>query len=214
MQYAQSVETRKIMYAGMEDRLKINVPILDKILDLRRQCADLLGYNTWAAYVLEDRMIKSAPAAASFLDDLQQKLRPIGENDLQNLLALKKKEHEELSIPFDHQFYAWDWRYYDRKYVETSLSLDNDFIKEHFPVDVVVPAILDIYKDLLNVRIEEVPNAVVWHPGRDFPPKKINLITTLLLDVKQYSAWELDATDESGFLGFLHLDLYPRGNYQ
>jgi metallopeptidase MepB len=154
------------MYEGMEDRLKINVPVLDKILDLRRQCADLLGYETWAAYVLEDRMIKSASAAAAFLDDVQQKLNPIGQEDRQNLLALKKKEHEELGIPFDDELYAWDWRYYDRKYVETSLSLDNDFIKEHFPVNVVVPAILDIYRDLLRVRLEEVPNAVVWHPGK------------------------------------------------
>lgn len=165
MQYAQNSETRKTMYAGMEDRLKINVPVLDKILDLRRQCADLLGYDTWAAYVLEERMIKSAGAAAAFLDDVQQKLNPIGQNDLQNLLALKQQEHQELGIPFDGVLYAWDSRYYDRKWVETSLSLDNDFIKEHFPVDVVVPAILGIYTELLNVRIEEVPNAVVWHPG-------------------------------------------------
>ncbi|KAG8837790.1 hypothetical protein FRC18_008052 [Serendipita sp. 400] len=120
MQYAQNVETRKTMYAGMEDRLKINVPLN-----------------------------------------------------------------------------SWDWRYYDRKLVETSLSLDNDFVKEHFPVNVVIPAILDIYKELLNVRIEEVKNATVWHQ-----------------DVKQYAAWELDAKDDSGFLGYLHLDLYPReGKY-
>ncbi|KAG8800321.1 hypothetical protein FRC16_003127 [Serendipita sp. 398] len=197
MQYAQNVETRKTMYAGMEDRLKINVPVFDRILELRRQCADILGYDTWAAYRLEDRMIKSASAAAQFLDDLQEKLTPIGQSDLQNLLALKKKEHEELGIPYDDQLNSWDWRYYDRKLVETSLSLDNDFVKEHFPVNVVIPAILDIYKELLNVRIEEVKNATVWHQ-----------------DVKQYAAWELDAKDESGFLGYLHLDLYPReGKY-
>lgn len=195
MQYAQIPETRKTMYSGMEDRLKVNVPIFDSILELRRKCADLLGYDTWAAYVLEDRMIKSASAAAAFLDDLQQKLKPIGDSDLQTLLKLKEEEHKELGLPFDGNFYAWDWRYYDRKLVETSLSLDNDLVKEHFPVNVVVPAILDIYKDLLNVRIEEVPNAEVWHP-----------------DVKQYAAWELDAKDESGFLGYLHLDLYPREN--
>ncbi|KAG8819006.1 hypothetical protein FRC17_010634 [Serendipita sp. 399] len=197
MQYAQNVETRKTMYAGMEDRLKINVPVFDKILELRRQCAAILGYDTWAAYRLEDRMIKSASAAAQFLDDLQEKLTPIGQSDLQKLLTLKKKEHEELGVPYDDQLNAWDWRYYDRKLVETSLSLDNDFVKEHFPVNVVVPAILDIYKELLNVRIEEVKNATVWHS-----------------DVKQYAAWELDAKDESGFLGYLHLDLYPReGKY-
>lgn len=149
----------------MEDRLKVNVPVLDRMLDLRRQIAALLGYETWASYRLEDRMIKTESAARAFLDDLEQKLRPLGEKDRLALLELKKVEHEKLGIPFDNELYIWDYRYFDRKYVETTLSLDNDFVKQHFPVDVVVPAILDIYKDLLNVRIEEVPNAVVWHEG-------------------------------------------------
>ncbi|PVG02273.1 zincin [Serendipita vermifera] len=195
LQYAKLEETRKRMFAGMEDRLKINKPVLDEILELRRKCAELLGYETWAAYVLEDRMIKSADAAKQFLVDLQQKLNPIGQKDLQNLLALKKEECEKANVGFDGQLNVWDWRYFDRLYVEKTYSLDQDRVKEHFPVEVVVPAIMDIYKEIFNARISEVKDNVVWHQ-----------------DVKQYAVWEEGATDETGFLGYLHLDLYPREN--
>jgi Zn-dependent oligopeptidase len=214
MQYAENPETRKIMFAGVEDRLKINVPVLDDILRLRRECAALLGYETWAAYVLEDRMIKSAEAAKHFLSDLRDKLRPVGQNDLQTLLDLKKKEHERLSLPFDGNFYAWDWRYYDRLFIETSLSLDNDAVKEYFPVEAIVKAIMDIYTEMFRVHVEEVSDAVVWHPGIYILLLYLKQSNTAILDVKQFAVWNAtgQTPEPEDFLGYLHLDLYPREN--
>lgn len=114
------------------------------------------------------------------MDDLQQKLRPVGIHDRENLLKLKEKEHSKLGLPFDGEFYIWDYRYaicsfylfqilsfaryYDRLFVEESLSLDDALVKEYFPVDVVVPTILEIYQDLLGVKFEEVKGNL-WHPG-------------------------------------------------
>jgi Zn-dependent oligopeptidase len=60
---------------------------------------------------------------------------------------------------------VWDYRYYDRKYIEESLSLDDTVVKEYFPVSAVVPAILDIYQNLLGVQFEEIQNASKWHAG-------------------------------------------------
>lgn len=45
-----------------------------------------------------------------FLDDLEKRLSPVGTKDRENLLAMKKKEHEELGLPFDGEFYIWDYR--------------------------------------------------------------------------------------------------------
>lgn len=58
-------------------------------------------------------------------------------------------------------------RYYDRLFVEKTLSLDDSLVKEHFPVSVVVPTILGIYQNLLGVRFVEVTGDKkdVWHPG-------------------------------------------------
>lgn len=99
-----------------------------------------------------------------FVNDLEAKLYPVGIKDREVLLALKKKEYEEKGLAFDGEFYLWDYRYYDRVYVEESLSLDDTIVKEYFPVSTVVPAILGIYQNLLGVQFEEIQHST-WHPG-------------------------------------------------
>ena len=101
---------------------------------------------------------------SQFLSDLEKKLRPIGLKDRENLLAIKKEEHAEKGYPFDGEFYIWDYRYYDRKFIEKSLDLDDSLVKEYFPVTVVVPTILDIYQRLLSVRFVALETET-WHPG-------------------------------------------------
>ncbi|KAF8073822.1 metallopeptidase MepB [Lyophyllum atratum] len=192
--FAENPETRQRAQEGHESRLEVNVPLLNKALDLRRQIASLLGYNTWADYVTEEKMIKSGKNVDNFLNDLETKLRPVGLKEREVLLALKKKEHEEKGIPFDGEFYIWDYRYYDRKYVEESLKLDDMVVKEYFPVSVVVPTILEIYQNLLGVRFEEIQGST-WHP-----------------EVQQFAVWDKDAKDESGFVGYCYLDLFPRAS--
>ncbi|KAE9403952.1 zincin [Gymnopus androsaceus JB14] len=191
--FAKNPETRRQAFEGYESRLEVNVPLLSKALGIRRQLASLLGYKTWADYITEVKMIKNGKGVTDFLDDLEEKLRPVGVKDRETLLALKKKEHEELGLPFDGEFYIWDYRYYDRKFIEESLDLDDMLVKEYFPVTVVVPTILEIYQNLLGVRFEEI-NGTTWHP-----------------EVQQFSVWEKDSKDESGFIGYCYLDLYPRG---
>jgi Zn-dependent oligopeptidase len=130
-----------------------------------------------------------------FLDDLESKLRPVGDKDLETLLAMKKKEHQEKGYPFDGQFYLWDYRYYDRKFIEQTLDLDDMLVKEYFPVSVVVPTILEIYQSLLSVQFKEIKNASTWHP-----------------EVQAFEVWEKDAKDASDFVGYCYLDLFPRAN--
>ena len=127
------------------------------------------------------------------MTDLEQKLRPVGLKDRETLLALKKEEHEEKGLPFDGEFYLWDYRYYDRKFIERSLDLDDMLVKEYFPVSKVVPAILEIYQNLLGVKFVEVKGET-WHP-----------------EVQQFAVWENDAKDKDGFVGWCYLDLFPRG---
>ncbi|KAJ8519018.1 hypothetical protein ONZ45_g3985 [Pleurotus djamor] len=191
--FAENPETRKRAQEAHESRLAINVPLLSKALELRRQIATLLGYDTWADYITEVKMIKSSKGVNDFLADLESKLRPVGIKERETLLGLKKKEHEEKGFPFDGEFYLWDYRYYDRLYIEKSLDLDDSLVKEYFPVSVVVPTILDIYQNLLGVRFEELKDTSTWHT-----------------DVQHFAVWQKDAKDESGFVGYCYLDLFPR----
>lgn len=190
--FAESPVTRQRALEGFESRLSNNVSLLDKALELRREIAKILGYKTWADYITEVKMIKSGDGIKNFLDDLESKLRPVGEKELKILLAMKEKEHKEKGFPFDGNFYIWDYRYYDRKYVEETLDLDDMLVKEYFPVSVVVPTILQIYQDLLGVKFVEIETST-WHP-----------------DVQKFAVWEKDAKDESGFVGYCYLDLFPR----
>jgi len=192
LKFAESPATRQRAFEAYESRLSINVPVLDKVLELRRKIADLLGYPTWADYVTEVKMAKNAKTVKGFLDDLEQKLRPVALKEREILLAMKQEEHKNMGLEFDGEFNIWDYRYYDRKYVEKSLDLDDMLVKEYFPVTVVVPAILEIYQTLLGVKFVEVKGET-WHP-----------------EVQQFAVWEHDAKDKSGFVGWCYLDLFPR----
>jgi Zn-dependent oligopeptidase len=95
---------------------------------------------------------------------LQKKLHPVGLKDRETLLKLKEKEHAEKGFPFDGQFYVWDYRYYDQKFIQSSLDLDESLVKEYFPVSVIVPQIIQIYQDLLSIKFVEIKDEC-WHPG-------------------------------------------------
>ena len=131
---------------------------------------------------------------SQFLTDLEQKLRPLGLQERETLLALKAEELKAKGEPFDGEFYIWDYRYYDRLYTEKTLSLDDALVKEYFPVSVVVPTILGIYQNLLGVRFHEIKDTTTWHP-----------------DAQMFGVWAPGAKDESDFVGYCYLDLFPRG---
>lgn len=63
--FAENPETRRQAYEGYENRLAINAPLLDKVLNLRRKIAILLGYSTWADFITEVKMVKDAASVHS-----------------------------------------------------------------------------------------------------------------------------------------------------
>ncbi|KIJ66993.1 hypothetical protein HYDPIDRAFT_174274 [Hydnomerulius pinastri MD-312] len=197
--YANSPNTRQSAHEAYEARLAINVGHLNTAIRLRREIAEILKYDSWADYITEVKMVKSAQKAKEFLAELKTHLDPLANKELVALRALKKEDHVKRGLQVDDQFYIWDYRYYDRLYVEQNLSLDDSLVKEYFPVSVVVPAILDIYQNLLGVKFVEVKGDArdVWHP-----------------EVQQFAVWDKDAKDGSGFVGYTYLDLFPRdGKY-
>ncbi|QRV82708.1 metallopeptidase MepB [Ceratobasidium sp. AG-Ba] len=132
---AQIPETRKRSYIAHENRLEVNTPLIERLLRLRRRCAKLLGYGTWADFAVEVRAAKNSQAVVNFLDDLEQKLLPVATKDLENLLKLKEKEYAEKSLPFDGCFYSWDYARYSHIFTQQTLALDRNLVKEYFPVD-------------------------------------------------------------------------------
>ncbi|XP_062966454.1 thimet oligopeptidase isoform X2 [Cynocephalus volans] len=106
-------ETRRKVEEAFNCRCKEeNCAILKELVTLRAQKSSLLGFSTHADYVLEMNMAKTSQAVATFLDELAQKLKPLGEQERAVILELKKAECEKRGLTFDGHIHAWDMRYY------------------------------------------------------------------------------------------------------
>ncbi|NP_001081384.1 thimet oligopeptidase 1 L homeolog [Xenopus laevis] len=187
--------TRQKVEAAFNSRCKEeNSRILQELVQLREQNSSILGFKTHADFVLEMNMAKNSVTVASFLEELSQKLKPLGEQERSIMLELKKNECKKRGLNFDNQINAWDMRYYMNQVEETSYNVDQNFLKEFFPIEVVTTGLLGIYQELLGLNFVLEKGAAVWHE-----------------DVSLYSV--RDATTGQ-LIGKFYLDLYPReGKY-
>ncbi|KAK6314384.1 hypothetical protein J4Q44_G00158430 [Coregonus suidteri] len=184
-------ETRKKLEEAFNSRCKEkNSAILKELVQLRAQKSSLLGFNTHADFVLEMNMAKSGKKVAGFLEELACKLKPLGEEERKVILKLKKKECQKRGLPFKGELYAWDTRYFMTQVEETQYAVDQNQLKEYFPMEVVTRGLLDIYQELLNLTFDLVEDAPVWHD-----------------DVTLYSV--KDRTTGT-VVGQFYLDLFPR----
>jgi len=188
-------ETRKQLEQAFNSRCKEeNSVILKELVELRAQKSSLLGFTTHSDFVLEMNMAKSGKKVSMFLEELARKLKPLGDEERTVLLKLKEKECQKRSLDFDGELHAWDTRYFMTQVEETQYAVDQNQLKEYFPMEVVTKGLLDIYQELLGLSFSLVDGAPVWHP-----------------DVTLYSV-----TDKTTgvCVGQFYLDLFPReGKY-
>ncbi|XP_063056634.1 thimet oligopeptidase [Engraulis encrasicolus] len=188
-------ETRKRLEQAFNSRCKEeNSVILKELVELRAKKCALLGFNTHADFVLEMNMAKSAKKVTSFLEELARKLKPLGEEERAVILKLKEQECQKRSLPFQGELHAWDTRYYMTQVEETQYAVDQNTLKEYFPMEVVTKGLLDIYQELLDLTFELVEGAPVWHDD------------VTLYCVKDRTSGQV--------VGQFYLDLFPReGKY-
>jgi Zn-dependent oligopeptidase len=191
MQDARDPEARKAFYyAYFNIAVPANVRLLRQAIAIRDRLAHLMGYRTWADYVLADRMARSPQRVERFLSALDAQLLPEARADVARLAALKAAD----SGSGDAAIEPWDVMYYDNRLRKTQYAVDDDQVRRYFPVDHVVRSVFDIYAKLLGVRFTPRVPANAWAP-----------------DVTQ---WAVSDAASGRYIGDFYLDLFPRpGKY-
>jgi len=165
-----------------------NVRILEEAIRVRDELAKLLGYESWAAYVLEVKMAKHPGAVRDFLSDLRSKIEPKRLRDMEALLAAKR---EHTGNP-DATLNIWDWRFYHNRLLKTKYAVDDFEVAKYFPLEAVLQGMFDVYETIMGVRFEPVEPARGWHP-----------------DVKLFRLRDAASGQE---LAYFFMDLFPRPN--
>jgi len=184
---------RKRYYSAYTNRgTPRNLEIMDEIVTLRKEIADLYGVPSFAHYVTKRRMVESPDTVSRFLDEVRSVVTEAELRDLGELSAVKAAVR---GIPVEEANIArWDAPYYRERLREQRYAIDQEALRRYFPTAPAVKWMLDISERLYGIRFEEA-RVPVWHDD------------VLYIDV-------LDA-GTGILLGGVYLDLYPRdGKYK
>lgn len=162
-----------------------NTEIVKQITTLRLQLARLLGYNTYADYVLEERMAENAPTVNSFLDELLGRAVDAARKDVAEVTAYAERNG------FSGTLMPWDFGYFSEKLKEEQFSITDEMTKPYFQLENVERGVFDLANRLYGLSFRANSEIPVYHP-----------------DVKAYEVF-----DSSGrFLSILYLDYFPRAS--
>ena len=184
---ASSEATRKAYYIKFYNRAADkNIAVLDSMVKKRDQLAKLMGYPTYAAYILVPKMASNPKNVWDFLNDLISRSKEKAKSDV-SLLDIEKKV--ELANQ-EAKLQPWDISYYKNQIIKKQYQINNEELRDYFPMEGCLKGMMDIYQKLLGLEFKKVTNPSVWNE-----------------DVDMYEVYE------SGKLkGRFYLDLFPRPN--
>jgi oligopeptidase A len=192
MTYADDRDLRREFYTAYSTRASDqgpnagrwdNTELMEQILALRHEEAQLLGFRDFAELSLATKMAPSTDEVIHFLKDLAERSLGHARADLDELAGFARDRHGIASLE------AWDLAYYSEKLRQAKFELSEEEVRTYFPVPKVVPGLFALVERLYGLRIREIDGVEVWHP-----------------DVKFY-----EIRDGEGELrGSFYLDLYAR----
>ncbi len=160
IQYADNRELRKQLYQAYNDRAAggdfDNRAIIVKLLSLRQELAGLLGFDSFADFKMQDRMVKSAARAHEFEEELYAKTLPYWQEEIAGLTSFARS----LGI---HDLEAWDVAYVTEKLRKARFDLDEEALRPYFPLALVLEGLFGICSRLFGLSIVQKDNPHVWH---------------------------------------------------
>ncbi len=170
------------------DNPENNVGICTKLINLRREIAQLLGYDTYADYVLEHRMASNKENVYKLLDDLVDAYKPTAIKEQEELQATAKKMEGD-----NFQLKPWDMAFYSHKLKMERYNIDAEMLRPYFQLDKVISGVFGLANTLYGITFKENTEIPVYHP-----------------DVKAYEVFDKDGS----YLAVFYADFFPRKGKQ
>lgn len=185
--YASNEQARRKFYvAFMQRGGNRNITILDELSKKRRQQAQLLGKESFAAWTLEDRMAGTPKAVDDFLTTVGSKVETLEKQEIADLTTVKRADTANPAAKLER----WDVTYYQTKVKKQNYALDQAEVRKQFPTQGSVDWLLLVSSRLYGLTFKANATLPVWHP-----------------EVKAYDVYEADGKT---YIGSFYMDLFPR----
>lgn len=162
LKYADNRQLRQELHLAaaqraFKDNERNNEGIIKEIVSLRDRRAKLLGYDTHAAFVLQERMAGTPDTVTDFLTDLLNKAKPFAISDVEKLRKLAQADGIDQLMPYDHAYYA-------EKLRVKEYDLHEEELRPYFPLDRVINAAFNLGKRLFGLEFAVRDDIPVYHP--------------------------------------------------
>jgi oligopeptidase A len=194
MMYSSNAKLREQLYRGFVSRASDQGPnagefdnsdIMNELLKLRHELAQLLGFNNFAEKSIATKMASSTDEVLGFLENLAIKSKAQGQQDLNEVKAFAKTEFNQTDLQ------AWDLPYYSEKLKQSRYAISDEECRPYFPENKVVSGLFEVVKRLFGLQINEIANIDTWHK-----------------DVKFFEVFD----SNNNLRGRFYLDLYARAH--
>ena len=163
-----------------------NSEVVKKIVDLRIKVANVLGYETWADYQLEERMAKDRKTVNEFISQLLEPSMEFARNDVKAVYDFAKKNGFE-----GDKLMPWDFTFWSERYQEAEYSLNAEELKPYFRLENCIDAVFSLANRLYGLEFVELDNVPVYHE-----------------DVKVYEVKDADGRH----MALFYADFFPRAS--
>ena len=189
MMYSTQRELRKELYMArntlcIKDNDTNNLELCKRLINLRREMAQLLGYDTFADYVMKHRMATTVENVYKLLNDLIEAYKPTAIQERKEVEALAKEEEGA-----DFKMEPWDLAYYSQLLKKKKYDLDPEMLRPYLELGNVIKGVFGLATRLYGITFKENKDIPVYHP-----------------DVKPYEVYDKDGS----YLAVLYVDFHPR----
>lgn len=166
MKYSSRSDLRKTLYTAYNSKALggelDNTDICKQIASLRMKIAQLLGYQTYADYALEERMAQNTANVLNLLDELMTPSLPAARAEVEEIFAFAKRNGYEES-----ELQAWDFSYWSEKYKDENYALSDEQLKPYFQLESCIDAVFGLATRLYGLQFELREDIPGYHEDVD-----------------------------------------------